>query len=197
MSSNAQNLLFPGRLAFRDACVGSGVTPRCRGVATRGAVTTFISLALCTAAFGADRLESVERDLTVTELHRASHAIWSEKVLVRGAMVQCVSVPAGAGREIGISILRNTERSDSKRPRFDLIVKEASSSLWSVVIAKHEGAAKLSNVAVKTCKIPLPESTALAIYRALLAMLEQIAPAPDQLGPGLDTRDLLGKESSG
>jgi hypothetical protein len=141
-----------------------------------GSMITLIILAICTPASGADRLESVEQDLIVTKLHRAYHKLWNEQLLVRDAMLQFVSAPAGGGHETGLSIVR----ADNKPNRFNLVVKEATSSLWTIVIANADGA-KARAVDVKTCKVPLPESTALAAYRAWLKMLERIDPAADQI----------------
>jgi hypothetical protein len=167
-------------LTSRFCVLGGSIIRRERGL-WKLAVTVLSLFACSTVGFGADRLESVEDDLTATKMDRAYHKLWEQKLLNRDAMLQFVSAPGGGGSETGISISRMAQRDDSGRPQFRLVVKEASSSLWSVVVAKYEQTAKPANVKVTTCEVPVPESTALVVHRAWLKMLQEIDPAPKAL----------------
>ena len=167
-------------LAPRFCVFGDSIVRRESGLC-KWALRVFFVLAFSAVSLGVDRLESVEDDLTATNMHRAYHKLWQRKLLQPQAIVQFVSAPGGGGSETGISICQIRQRDARGRLQFRLVVKEASSSLWSVVVAKHERTNKPKDVEVTTCEVPVPESTALAVHGAWLKMLQQIDPAPKEL----------------
>jgi hypothetical protein len=96
-----------------------------------------------------------------------------------GGVARFVHLPGLGGKDCAISIYRDNRKKNSLTGGYWLTVTQASDWLWLSIL---RGSAKITDpktVTIDRCDVPLPESTAIAIHEAWLAMLSGIRAAPE------------------
>ncbi len=107
----------------------------------------------------------------------AYEKLWRKKLLVtNGELARFVGLPGNVGEETSVSVYRRANKSDGSE--YWITATQASSRLWNLVEAEGTKPPNANAVGVHRCDAPLPESAALAVHRAWIAMLSQLRPEP-------------------
>jgi hypothetical protein len=103
--------------------------------------------------------------------------LWRQKLLVTpGEIARFVGLPGTIGLETTISVYRAPEKENSLAGNYWVTATQASQRLWNCVEPGVEGKNDPDSIRVVRCDAPIPESTALALHTAWLAMLSRSRP---------------------
>src|SRR5207237_4910802 len=96
--------------------------------------------------------------------------VWQRQLLVTpGDVARFVGLPGTGNVETTVSIYRKPGKNNSLPGDYWVAVTQASGSLWRAVESKTDP----TTIGVQRCDAPIPESIAVAVHKAWLAMLTQ------------------------
>ena len=99
--------------------------------------------------------------------------VWQRQLLVTpGDVARFVGLPGTGDVETAVSIYRKPGKNNSLPGDYWVAVTQASESLWRAVESKIDP----TTIRVQRCDAPIPESTAVAVQKAWMAMLTQTRP---------------------
>jgi hypothetical protein len=99
--------------------------------------------------------------------------VWQRQLLVTpGEIARFVSLPGTNDVETAVSIYRESGKNNSLPGDYWVAVTQATESLWRAVESKIDP----TTIRVQRCDAPIPESTAVAVQKAWIAMLTQARP---------------------
>ena len=139
---------------------------------------TPIVLAFCIGISPESRASSPDEDhlVPVKEAYGLSavyREVWQRQLLITpGEIARFVSLPGTKDVETAVSIYREAGKQNSLPGDYWVAITQASESLWRVVESKSDP----TTIRVQRCDAPIPESTAVAVQKAWMAMLTQTRP---------------------
>lgn len=127
--------------------------------------------------------------------------LWKEKLFVTpGDVARYVQLPGAAGKEVAVSVYRQTKGKDDLPGDYWATVTQSSVPLWDCVPAAGvENPIDPKTVQIRRWDAPLPESTASAIHTLWLAMLSGTRPEsePDTIAVDSTTEIFFATDASG
>lgn len=127
--------------------------------------------------------------------------LWKEKLFVTpGDVARYVQLPGAAGREVAVSIYRQSKGQDDLRSDYWATATQSSVPLWDCLpVAGAEKPIDPKTVQIRRWDAPLPESTALAIHTLWLAILSGTRPEsePDTIAVDSTTEIFCATDASG
>lgn len=144
----------------------------------RPSFVTQIVLAVCVGISLECRASPPDEDhlVPLKEAYGSSavyHQVWQRQLLVTpGDVARFVSLPGTSDVETSVSIYRKPGKNNSLPGDYWVAVTQASESLWRAVESKIDP----TTIRVQRCDAPIPESTAVAVQKAWMAMLTQTRP---------------------
>jgi hypothetical protein len=129
-----------------------------------------VPLTIHAASSDQDHLVPVKEASGLSAVYRK---VWERQLLVTpGEIARFVSLPGTSDVETAVSVYRKPGKNKSLPGDYWVTATQASKSLWRAVESKSDP----RKTPIQRCDAPIPESTALAVHKAWMAMLVQTKP---------------------
>jgi hypothetical protein len=142
-------------LLAMEVGLGVGIALDCRG----------------TGSPNEDHLVPVKEALGLSAIYQE---LWQRKLLLSpGETARFVSLPGTVGVETAISVYRAPGKQSSLPGNYWVTVTQATERLWNCIEPGSEHRVDPQTIRVGRCDAPIAESTALAVHKVWLTMLQR------------------------